>query len=114
MVDDRNSPATKGDVADLKDELVEAIRDSQTEVLKAFYRFSHTVQDRFKESDDSEAAIKRRMTTLESRVLEVEKRLNLPFHHRLSRGRRTTMLHVQVRGGLGDRRNNLEKPLRET
>ncbi len=89
MVDDRNSPATKGDLADLttelkselanqKDELVEAIRDSQTEVLKAFYGFSHTVQDRFKEGDDSESAIKRRMTTLESRILEVEKRLNLP------------------------------------
>jgi hypothetical protein len=76
MVDDRDSPATKGDLSDLrielkselanqKDELIEAIRDSQTEVLKAFYGFSHTVQDRFKESDDSEAAIKRRMTTLE-------------------------------------------------
>jgi len=50
MVDDRNSPATKGDLTDLrielkselanqKDELIEAIRDSQTEVLKAFYGF---------------------------------------------------------------------------
>ena len=48
MADDRNSPATKGDLADLrtevksefanqKEELIEAIRDSQTEVLKAFY-----------------------------------------------------------------------------
>jgi hypothetical protein len=100
MADDRNSPATKGDLADLrtefkgglsdlrtdlkreladqKDGLIEAIRDSQTEVLKAFYGFSQTIQDRFKESDDSEAAIKRRMTTLESRILEVEKRLNMP------------------------------------
>lgn len=111
MTDDRNSPATKGDLAGLrtelkgdisdlrtelkgdisdlkmelksdlakqKDELIEAIRDSQTEVLKAFYGFSQTIQDRFKENDDSEAAIKRRMTTLESRILEVEKRLNMP------------------------------------
>ncbi len=78
MADDRNSPATKGDLADLKDELVEAIRDVQTETLKAFYGFTQTIQDRFKDGDDSEAAIKRRMATLESRVLEVEKRLNMP------------------------------------
>jgi hypothetical protein len=78
MADDRNSPATKGDLADLKDELIESIRDIQTETLKAFYGFTQTIRDRFKESDDSEAAIKRRMTTLESRILEVEKRLNLP------------------------------------
>ncbi len=68
MADDRNSPATKGDLADLKDDLIEVIRDSQTETLKAFYGFTQTIQDRSKESDDSEAAIKRRMTTLESRV----------------------------------------------
>ena len=88
MADDLDSPATKGDLADLrtelkneignqlesqKDELIEAIRDSQTEVLKAFYGFSQTIQERFKQADDAEAAIKRRMATLESRVLEVEK-----------------------------------------
>jgi hypothetical protein len=93
MADDRNSPATRGDLADLrielkneianqlasqKDELIEAIRDSQTEVLKAFYGFSQTIQERFKQADDAETAIKRRMATLESRVLEVEKRLNMP------------------------------------
>jgi hypothetical protein len=42
------------DLADQKDELIEAIRNSQTEVLKAFYGFSKTIQDRFKESGDSE------------------------------------------------------------
>ncbi len=100
MADDRDSPATKGDLADLrtelkgdiaglrielknelvsqKDELIEAIRDNQTEVLKAFYGFSQTIQERFKQSDDAETAIKRRMATLESRVLEVEKRLHMP------------------------------------
>jgi hypothetical protein len=58
MNDDRSHPATKGDLLDLeeridkkfdgklqdlKDELIEAIRDNQTEVLKAFYGFSQTV-----------------------------------------------------------------------
>ncbi len=100
MADDRNSPATKGDLADLwiefrgdlaelksefkqgladqKDELIEAIRDGQTEILRAFYGFTQTVQERFKQADDAEAALKRRMGTLESRILEIEKRLNMP------------------------------------
>ncbi|HEX5235931.1 MAG TPA: hypothetical protein VFW25_11440 [Silvibacterium sp.] len=92
MIDDGNHPATKGDLSVLKgdlsalkgdlsalrDELVEAIHDGQTELLKAFYGFTQTVQARFKEQDETEAAIKRRMSTLESRILEIEKRLNLP------------------------------------
>jgi hypothetical protein len=93
---DRNSPATKGDLEDLRIELksdmaglrehmnaqeerlMEAIRDAQTEILRGFYGFAQTVQDRFKEQDETEASLKRRMTTLEGRLLEVEKRLNMP------------------------------------
>ena len=59
MNDDRSQPATKGDLlgleekcsgqlSGLKDELVETIRDGQTEILRAFYGFSQTVLDRFK------------------------------------------------------------------
>ncbi len=70
--------ATKEDLVNLKDELVEAFRDSQTEILTAFYGFSQTIQDRFKENDQTEASLKRRLTTIESRLLEIEKRLNLP------------------------------------
>jgi hypothetical protein len=51
---DRNVPATKGDIEDLRSELkqemgameerlIETIRDSQTEMLKAFYGFMETV-----------------------------------------------------------------------
>jgi hypothetical protein len=90
---DRNAPATKGDLFDLKeelrqefsqglsnlrDELVEAIHDGQTELLRAFYGFTQTVQARFTEQDQTEAALKRRIGTLESRILEIEKRLNIP------------------------------------
>lgn len=78
MSADRNAPATKGDLSDLRDELIEAIHDAQTELLKAFYGFTQTVQNRFAGQDDTEAAIKRRMGTLESRILEIEKRLNMP------------------------------------
>jgi hypothetical protein len=89
MTDDRKTPATKGDLYDLRsefktglnnlrDELLEAIHDSQTALLKAFYGFTEAVQNRFKDKDEAEAALKRRMNTLESRVLEIEKRLNMP------------------------------------
>ena len=93
MADDRDSPTTKGDLADLKselrsefksdltdlrDELIEAFRDGQTETLKAFYGFIQTIQERFKENDATESALKRRMTTLESRLIDIEKRLNIP------------------------------------
>jgi len=55
MESDRNATATKGDLQDLKDEiltttkgdiqnlrdeLLEAFRDSQTELLRAFYSFA--------------------------------------------------------------------------
>jgi hypothetical protein len=66
------------DIAALKEELVEAFRDGQTELLKAFYGFMQTVQNRFQEDDQTEASMKRRITTLESRILEIEKRLSMP------------------------------------
>jgi phage shock protein A len=96
MADDQTAPATKGDIADLRSDLhrsadqlrerienlesrlEEAIRDSQTEILKSIYGFTQTVQNRFQEMDQTEATLKRRMTTLEGRMLEVEKRLNIP------------------------------------
>jgi len=71
-------PATKGDITALESRLTEAMRDMQTEVLGAFYGFSQTIQDRFKGQDGTESSIKTRMTTLESRLLEIEKRLHLP------------------------------------
>ena len=93
MNDDRNAPATKGDLAELETHLtarskadlaeletrlIEVIRDAQTETLKAFYGFVETVQTRFKAQDDTEAGLKKRLTVLEERVLEVEKKLLMP------------------------------------
>lgn len=103
MVDDSNAPATKGDIADLRSELHrtadqlrerienvdtrmgegfshldESIHDSQTEILRSIYGFTESLQQRFQEMDQTEASLKRRMTILEGRILEVEKRLNIP------------------------------------
>jgi hypothetical protein len=56
MDNDRNAPATKGDIADVKqeiamvrsemqhsfDHLTETMRDGQTELLKAFYGYTQS------------------------------------------------------------------------
>jgi hypothetical protein len=89
MDDDRNAPASKADLAALEirikadlaereDRLTEAMRDGQTEILKAFYGFTETVQTRFKAQDDTEAGLKKRLTLVEGRLIEIEKKLNMP------------------------------------
>jgi predicted nucleic acid-binding Zn-ribbon protein len=92
---DRNAPATKGDVADLSerlemlrtevqhgyDDLREAIRDSQTEMLKAFYSFAQSNSKRFAELEGNEAAIRSRLGTIEDRLMELERRVITPPPH---------------------------------
>jgi hypothetical protein len=96
LMEDRDAPATKGDLADLESrlkesieilrsemnhqyrELVERISDTQTEVLRAFYSFAQTNNKRVLEVEGNEAALRGRLGTLEDRVLDIEKRLNLP------------------------------------
>jgi hypothetical protein len=53
MADERSAPATKGDLIDLEERLTESMRDIQTELLKAFYGFTQTVQARFQEQDQT-------------------------------------------------------------
>lgn len=102
-MEDRNAPATKGDLADVRTELkaeiaevrteialqrseathqyhdvVERISDSETRLLKAFYDFAQSNQKRVTELEGNEAAIRSRLATIEDRLLNVEKRLNMP------------------------------------
>ena len=82
MDDDRNAPATRAGLTELEiritERLTEVMRDSQTGILKPFDGFSETVQTRFKAQDDTEAGLKKRLSVLEERLLEVERRLNMP------------------------------------
>ena len=85
-------PATRGDVARLDEkieqlrsemnhgyrDLSERITDSETRVLKAFYSYAESNQKRIDQNDSNDAATVRRVTALEGRMLEVEKRLNIP------------------------------------
>jgi DNA repair exonuclease SbcCD ATPase subunit len=86
----------KGDIADVKagltlqneqlrsemnhiyNDLVERIADSETKLLKAFYNYAESNQQRLAQIDSDQAAIRNRLGSIESRLLEVEKRLNMP------------------------------------
>src|SRR3954470_10783759 len=60
------------------DELKESFRDSQTELLKAFYAFAESNQQRNSQLEVNSQAVIARLATVETRLLEVEKRLNIP------------------------------------
>ena len=88
-MDDHDAPATKGDLAGAVEQLraeashnyndiVERISDSETKLLGAFYSFAQSNQKRMVELEGNEMALRSRIGTLESRILEVEKRLNIP------------------------------------
>lgn len=73
-MNDGHEPATKADIEALR----EQIRDTETKLLTAFYEFAKANQTRVSELEGSDAAIKRRIGSIEDRLLEVEKRLNMP------------------------------------
>ncbi len=99
-MDGRDAPATKGDLEDLsaglrgemramedrlrtetkemEDHLVESIRDSETKLLKAFYTFAESNQARLASIETEGDAMRKRLRILESRMTDVEKRLNMP------------------------------------
>jgi hypothetical protein len=74
-----------GDVEQLRsefhhgfDDLQETMRDVQTEILTAFYGYTQTTDAKLKEAEASDIGLRQRLTAVEERLLEVEKRLNLP------------------------------------
>ena len=60
------------------DDLKETMRDGQTEILRAFYGYTQTTDAKLKDGEQSDIALRQRLTAVESRILEVEKRLNMP------------------------------------
>jgi hypothetical protein len=84
-MDKGHEPATKADIEQLRseshhayDDLKETIRDAQTELLTAFYGWAKSTDAKFKESEIADLTLRQRITALECRLTEVEKRLNLP------------------------------------
>ena len=82
----------KQDVADVKQEIAmvrsemhhmyddvkETMRDGHTALLKAFYSVTESNSKRMAELEGNQGSIRSRMGTIEDRLMEVEKRLNIP------------------------------------
>jgi len=60
------------------DDLKETLRNFQTEILKAFYGYTQTTDVKLRENEASDIAIRQRLSVVESRLLDVERRLNMP------------------------------------
>ena len=75
-MDDRNAPATKGDIADI----MEALRDVETKLLNAFYGYAKSNDKRVLETEGNEGLLRSRVATPETRLTDVEHRLNMPPH----------------------------------
>lgn len=54
------------------------LRDTETKLLQAFYGYAEATNKRFNQLDGNIAIFFNRLGTVESRLLEVEKRLNIP------------------------------------
>jgi chromosome segregation ATPase len=68
---------------DVRDErmrefMSQLVHDSETKLLQAFYGYAESTERHLKQLDMSSAGLLVRVSTLESRVMEVEKRLNIP------------------------------------
>ena len=62
----------------LENNLAERIEKVETNLLKAFYGYAESVDKRFGNVDVNIAAFMNRLSTVETRLLAVEKRLDLP------------------------------------
>jgi chromosome segregation ATPase len=62
----------------LKDYIREAYLESETRMLKAIYGYAATIERRYAQFEATDAALGGRVSTLESRMLECERRLNIP------------------------------------
>ncbi len=83
-----HEPATKQDLEAVRNEmkamedrLTETMRDVQTELLKAFYTYTEGTDLKLKEGEIVAFTIRQRLTSVESRLTEVERRLNFPPSH---------------------------------
>jgi hypothetical protein len=93
MNEDRNAPATKGDLYDLEarlegkldaveqrmlDAIKAIVHESETRLLTAFHGYANNNDKRIQEVESNETFLRGRIAVLESRITEVERRLNLP------------------------------------
>ncbi len=72
----------QADLAQVKDQLLETIlekvSDSETRLLTAFYSFTRSNEQRQSQLEGNEIAHRVRLATHDSRITEIERRLNIP------------------------------------
>ena len=80
-----NQPATKQDIAEVRiemkameDRLIEAFRDSQTELLKAFYSFTESNRQRVSQLEGNQSSLITRVGNLEDRMTDLQLRTITP------------------------------------
>lgn len=87
-----NQPATKQDIAEVRtelkamddrmkameDRLIEAFRDSQTELLKAYYNFTESNRQRVSQVEGNQASLITRIGNLEDRMTDLQLRIITP------------------------------------
>ena len=62
---DDNAPATKQDLRELREQLVEAMRDMQTEVLRAFHNWARPTDIKLRSHEERIALLEERVHQLE-------------------------------------------------
>ena len=72
-----DAPATKRDVRELEERLLERMRDMQTELLKAFLPYQEQAGLRDSALEARQNAVEARFHTVERRLAEIEKKLLL-------------------------------------
>ena len=70
--------ATKTDLKGLRYELVEAIHDAETKLLKAFYDYAESNRLRMVTIEVEETNLSKRLAIVEDKLLAIEKKLDLP------------------------------------
>src|SRR5437763_403224 len=107
MPEDRNTPATRGDIEDLRsemkqqigtirsevqesastlrsdmqhrhDDFIERANNGETRLLGAFYAFAQSNQERLTNAERDAASLKERMALYEQRLINLERKVNFP------------------------------------
>ena len=77
-MEDGHEQATKQDLKFTEGRVVEAVRDIQTEILKAFYSFAESNRQRAAQLEGNQGALITRIGVLEDRMLNLERKVNFP------------------------------------
>ena len=64
--------------SNLRNEMTELIRDTETKLLKAFYGFAEATQKRMDNLENSQGGLTGIIATLDRRVTDLEKKVNFP------------------------------------